>query len=142
MLVLMLVLMSLRISTTASSQTLKGRSFSKLSPSRTIARDLGLDSPTKLLAYAGILPSTYQSGQMESSYSHMEKRGYRYLRYTLINAAKYVCLWEPTFEAYLVKSGQREAITMSLSPTLRKTGTVDLRNGKIKVIPIPPLGTE
>ena len=61
------------------------------------------DSPDKLLAYAGISPSTYQSGQMESSYSHMEKRGSRYLRYALINAAKYVCLWDPTFEAYLAK---------------------------------------
>ena len=28
------------------------------------------DSPDKILAYAGILPSTYQSGQLESSYSH------------------------------------------------------------------------
>ena len=61
------------------------------------------DSPDKLLAYAGISPSTYQSGQMESSYSHMEKRGSRYLRYALINATKYVCLWDPTFEAYLAK---------------------------------------
>ena len=61
------------------------------------------DSPDKLLAYAGVSPSTYQSGQMESSYSHMEKRGSRYLRYALINAAKYVCLWDPTFGAYLAK---------------------------------------
>lgn len=51
-----------------------------------------------LLAYAGISPSTYQSGQMESSYSHMEKRGSRYLRFALINAAKYVCLWDPTLQ--------------------------------------------
>ena len=61
------------------------------------------DSPDKLLAYAGVSPSTYQSGQMESSYSHMEKRGSRYLRYALINAAKYVCLWDPTFGTYLAK---------------------------------------
>ena len=37
------------------------------------------DSPDKILAYAGASPSTYQSGQLESSYSHMEKRGSRYL---------------------------------------------------------------
>jgi len=61
------------------------------------------DSPDKILAYAGISPSTYQSGQLESSYSHMEKRGSKYLRYALINAAKYVCHWDPTFEAYLQK---------------------------------------
>ena len=43
-----------------------------------------------ILAYAGASPSTYQSGQLESSYySHMEKQGSRYLRFALINAAKY-----------------------------------------------------
>ena len=61
------------------------------------------DSPDKILAYAGASPSTYQSGQLESSYSHMEKRGSRYLRYALINAAKYVCHWDETFGAYLQK---------------------------------------
>lgn len=63
------------------------------------------DSPDKILAYAGMSPSTYQSGQLSLSgaYSHMEKRGSRYLRYALYNATKYVCLWDPTFEAYLAK---------------------------------------
>ncbi len=61
------------------------------------------DSPDKILAYAGISPSTYQSGQLESSYSHMEKRGSRYLRFALINAAKYVCHWDEAFGAYLQK---------------------------------------
>ena len=61
------------------------------------------DSPDKILAYAGLSPSTYQSGQLTSSYSHMEKRGSRYLRYALFNAAKFVCHWEPTFSAYLTK---------------------------------------
>jgi transposase len=61
------------------------------------------DSPDKILAYAGLSPSTYQSGQLESSYSHMEKRSSRYLRYALFNATKYVCHWDPTFAAYLQK---------------------------------------
>ena len=63
------------------------------------------DSPDKILAYAGMSPSTYQSGQLSLSgaYSHMEKRGSRYLRYALYNATKYVCLWNPTFAAYLAK---------------------------------------
>ena len=61
------------------------------------------DSPDKLLAYAGMSPSTYQSGQLKNCYPHMEKRGSRYLRYALYNAAKYVCHWEPTFAAYLAK---------------------------------------
>ena len=61
------------------------------------------DSPDKILAYAGLSPSTYQSGQLMSSHSKMEKRGSRYLRYAIFNAAKYVCIWDPTFAAYLAK---------------------------------------
>ena len=63
------------------------------------------DSPDKLLAYAGLSPSTYQSGKLNAigAYSHMEKRGSRYLRYALFNATKFVCHWEPSFAAYLAK---------------------------------------
>ena len=63
------------------------------------------DSPDKILAYAGMSPSTYQSGQLSlaGTYSHMEKRGSRYLRYALYNATKYVCHWDPGFAAYLAK---------------------------------------
>ena len=61
------------------------------------------DSPDKLLAYAGMSPSTYQSGQLKNCYPHMEKRGSRYLRYALYNATKYVCHWDPSFAAYLAK---------------------------------------
>ena len=61
------------------------------------------ESPDKLLAYAGLSPSTYQSGQLKNCYPHMEKRGSRYLRYAIFNATKYVCLWDPTFIAYLAK---------------------------------------
>ena len=60
-------------------------------------------SPDKILAYAGLSPSTYQSGQLTSSHSHMEKRGSRYLRYALFNATKFVCNWDPTFADYLEK---------------------------------------
>ena len=61
------------------------------------------DSLDKILTYAGASPSTYQSGQFESSYSHMKKRNSRYLRFALSNAAKYVCHWDKTFGAYLQK---------------------------------------
>ena len=61
------------------------------------------DSPDKILAYAGLSPSTYQSGQLTNCYSHMEKRGSRYLRYAIFNATKYVCIHDPTFAAYLSK---------------------------------------
>ena len=63
------------------------------------------DSPDKILAYAGLSPSTYESGKLKATgtYAHMEKRGSRYLRYAIFNATKYVCLWDPTFAAYLAK---------------------------------------
>ena len=61
------------------------------------------ESADKILAYAGLSPSTYQSGQLTNCYSHMEKRGSRYLRYAIFNAAKYVCIHNPTFAAYLAK---------------------------------------
>ena len=60
-------------------------------------------SADKLLAYAGMSPSTYQSGQLKNCFPHMEKRGSRYLRYALYNATKYVCRWDLTFSAYLTK---------------------------------------
>ena len=61
------------------------------------------DSPDKILAYAGMSPSTYQSGQLDNCYSHMEKRGSRDLRYALYNATKYVCHWDESFGTYLAK---------------------------------------
>ena len=63
------------------------------------------NSPDKILAYAGLSPSTYESGKLSltGAYSHMEKRGSRYLRYAIFNATKYVCIWDPTFAAYLAK---------------------------------------
>lgn len=60
-------------------------------------------SPDKILAYAGLSPSTYQSGQLNNCYSHMEKRGSRYLRYALFNVTKYVCHWDNMFAEYLSK---------------------------------------
>ena len=61
------------------------------------------DNPDQILAFAGLSPSTYQSGQLTSNHSHMEKRGSKYLRYALFNAAKLVCFWDPSFAAYLAK---------------------------------------
>ena len=61
------------------------------------------DSPDKILAYAGLSPSTYQSGQLNNCYAHMEKRGSKYLRFAIFNATKYVCHWDPVFADYLAK---------------------------------------
>ena len=79
------------------------------------------DSPDKILAYAGMSPSTYQSGQLHNCYSHMEKRGSRYLRYALYNAAKYVCYWDETFGAYLAKKrAEGKHYNVALSHAVKK----------------------
>nr|WP_279289756.1 transposase [Anaerocolumna cellulosilytica] len=73
------------------------------------------DSPEKILAHAGLSPSTYHSGHFESSYSHKEKRTSKYLRYALFNVAKFVSHLDPTFSAYLNKkrSEDKRYITAS-----------------------------
>ena len=79
------------------------------------------DSPDKILAYAGMSPSTYQSGQLNNCYSHMEKRGSRYLRYALYNATKYVCYWDKTFGSYLAKKrAEGKHYTVALSHATKK----------------------
>ena len=57
----------------------------------------------QVLAFAGLDPSVYQSGQLTSTHSKMVKRGSKYLRFAIFNATKYVCHWDPTFRAYLAK---------------------------------------
>lgn len=78
-------------------------------------------SPDKLLAYAGLSPTTYQSGQLTSTYAKMEKRGSRYLRYALFNATKFVCIWDPTFKAYLAKKlAEGKHYNVAISHTAKK----------------------
>ena len=81
------------------------------------------ESADKILAYAGLSPSIYQSGKFNATgaYAHMEKRGSRYLRYALINAAKYVCHWDPVFAAYLEKKrGEGKHYTVAISHAAKK----------------------
>ncbi len=57
-------------------------------------------SPGKLLAFAGLDPSVYQSGNFQAKHTRMSKRGSRVLRYALINAAHNVVKNNATFKAY------------------------------------------
>ena len=61
------------------------------------------DKAEKVLAFAGLEPSVYQSGQLTSTHAKMVKRGSKYLRFALFNAAKYVCHWDEGFHQYLAK---------------------------------------
>ena len=57
-------------------------------------------TPCQLLAFAGLDPSVYQSGNFNASHTRMSKRGSRVLRYALINAAHNVVKNNNTFKAY------------------------------------------
>ena len=57
-------------------------------------------SPKQLLAFAGLDPSVYQSGNFKAHRTRMSKRGSKVLRYALINAAHNVVKNNATFKAY------------------------------------------
>ena len=57
-------------------------------------------NPSKLLAFAGLDPSVYQSGNFSAKHTKMSKRGSRVLRYALMNAAHNVVKNNATFKAY------------------------------------------
>ena len=59
--------------------------------------------PNQLLAFAGLDPSIYQSGNFNASHTRMSKRGSRALRYALINAAHNVVKNNATFKNYYDK---------------------------------------
>ena len=60
-------------------------------------------SPGKLLAYAGLDPSVYQSGNFQARRTRMSKRGSRVLRYALMNAAHNVVKNNAIFKDYYDK---------------------------------------
>ena len=57
-------------------------------------------NPRKLLAFAGLDPSVYQSGNFSAKHTRMSKRGSSTLRYALMNAAHNVVKYNSTFKAY------------------------------------------
>jgi transposase len=58
------------------------------------------DSVDKLVAYAGIDPSVYQTGQFQASEAHMSKRGSPYLRHALWLAASMAIRHDPELQAF------------------------------------------
>ena len=57
-------------------------------------------TPGKLLAFVGLNPSVYQSGNFQAKKTRMSKRGLRVFRYALVNAAHNVVKNNATFKAY------------------------------------------
>ena len=61
------------------------------------------NTPSKLLAFAGLEPSTYESGKFVATNMKMVKRGSPYLRWALLEAARLVAMRDSTFKTYYQK---------------------------------------
>ena len=77
-------------------------------------------NPAQLLAFAGLEPAIYQSGQMDNR-GHMVKHGSSYLRYALIQAAKLTGIFSPHFKAYLrLKISQGKHYNIAVTHVAKK----------------------
>ena len=78
-------------------------------------------SASKLLAYAGLEPSTIQSGTMIQN-GKMVKHGSPHLRYVLMNVAMTIIVHNPTFYEYYSKKHHNEGKNhrVALSHVVRK----------------------
>ena len=77
-------------------------------------------SPEKILAFAGLPPTTYQSDNFISSKAKMDKRGSRYLRYALFISAQYVSLWVLLSKTITKRNVPKASIILLLYLTLPK----------------------
>jgi transposase len=79
------------------------------------------DSVEKLVAYAGIDATVYQSGQFAATHTHMSKRGSPYLRQALWQAATVAIQSDPELKAfYARKRGEGKAHGTALGAICRK----------------------
>lgn len=60
-------------------------------------------NPSQLLAFAGLEPSTHESGKFKATKTSMVKRGSPYLRWALLEAARLISMRDPAFKAYYHK---------------------------------------
>jgi transposase len=78
-------------------------------------------TPEKLVAYAGIDPSVYQSGQFTASHSRMSKRGSPYLRHALWQAAYMASIHDPELRSfYQRKRAEGKAYGTAIGAVCRK----------------------
>jgi len=78
-------------------------------------------NPAKLLAFSGLEPSTYQSGNFTASSTPMVKRGSKYLRWAFLQAARLVAYRDVTFSYYYEKKlSEGKHHFVALSHTAKK----------------------
>ena len=67
-------------------------------------RDIrNFETPSQLVAFAGLDPSIYESGKQRGGTGSMVKRGSPYLRWAIISAAGIAAQFDPVFGAYMKK---------------------------------------
>jgi len=64
------------------------------------------DNPDKLVAYAGMEATVFQTGQFKGNEQHMSKRGSPYLRQAVWQAASMAIRYDPELKAYYHKKRQ------------------------------------
>lgn len=83
------------------------------------------DSAKKLVAYAGLNPSVYQSGNFNSNNNHITKQGNRYLRSAVWKAANLIWLHNETFQQYYtLKKNQGKHHSVIIGHITKKLLTV------------------
>ncbi len=106
------------------------------------------ENPCHLLAYAGLDPYIYQSGNFNASRTRMSKRRSKLLRYALINASRQTTLVNKTFKNYYdlkISQGRRHYnvlghVAHKLVRVIHKMMTDNVEFGyPIKKIPLIPL---
>ena len=79
------------------------------------------ESEEKLIAYAGIDATVYQSGQFQAAEAHMSKRGSPYLRHALWPAAAMAIRYDPSLKTYFDKKRtEGKAYGVALGAVCRK----------------------
>lgn len=79
------------------------------------------ESAEKILAFAGMEPSIYQSGEYSSNHGKMVKRGPKYLRHILYLAGENVSRWDPHFASYLNKKrAESKHYNVAISHVVRR----------------------
>lgn len=78
------------------------------------------DNPDKMLSYAGLEPSCFQSGCFEGS-GHMVKHGSTHLRYVIMNCAGQVIRYDEVFASfYMRKRNEGKHHTVALTHVAKK----------------------
>lgn len=78
-------------------------------------------SPDKLLAFAGLDPSTFQSGKFTADYTPISKRGSTYLRWALMQAARLCSIYCPDIRHHMQrKLAQGKHYYVALGHTAKK----------------------